>query len=186
MAKVAAVALADGLYAKCLSNCQPATALLTPWASWKSICSGWFISIAAWFGRLRFSSISLFEQRDREGRKYLRDGPTNWPLSLGYFSNASAPWSPSWSLRRLDGDVPWSQFCRRPWLLMHLTAHGRALPCCIAPFSMRGYENFTLGDARTAPLRQIWNGAEYQSFREALMSDRPPQSCAGCGLRWSL
>ena len=30
---------------------------------------------------------------------------------------------------------------------MYFTANGRALPCCIAPFSQRGYENYTLGDA---------------------------------------
>ena len=30
---------------------------------------------------------------------------------------------------------------------MYITAHGRAMPCCIAPFSMRGYDSFTLGDA---------------------------------------
>ena len=41
---------------------------------------------------------------------------------------------------------PWS-LCRRPWSLMYFTANGRALPCCIAPFSQHGYENYTLGDA---------------------------------------
>ncbi len=30
---------------------------------------------------------------------------------------------------------------------MYFTANGRALPCCIAPFSSHGYENYTLGDA---------------------------------------
>jgi hypothetical protein len=30
---------------------------------------------------------------------------------------------------------------------MYFTAHGRALPCCIAPFSARGYDTYTLGDA---------------------------------------
>jgi len=29
---------------------------------------------------------------------------------------------------------------------MYVTAHGRVLPCCIAPFSMRGYDAFTLAD----------------------------------------
>ena len=33
---------------------------------------------------------------------------------------------------------------------MYFTAHGRALPCCIAPFSVRGYDSFTLGDATHA------------------------------------
>ena len=41
---------------------------------------------------------------------------------------------------------------------MYFTANGRALPCCIAPFSQRGYENYTLGDATQQTLREIWNG----------------------------
>ena len=69
---------------------------------------------------------------------------------------------------------------------MYFTANGRALPCCIAPFSQHGYENYTLGDATQETLREIWNGARYRSFREGLLSDTPPQACANCGLRRSL
>jgi radical SAM protein with 4Fe4S-binding SPASM domain len=69
---------------------------------------------------------------------------------------------------------------------MYFTAHGRAIPCCIAPFSLRGYENFTLGNATQQTLREIWNGEAYQDFRRRLLSDSPPPSCANCGLRWSL
>ena len=69
---------------------------------------------------------------------------------------------------------------------MYITANGRALPCCIAPFSLQGYENYTLGDATQQTLREIWNGHAYQEFRAALKSDAPPKCCAGCGLRWSL
>ena len=39
---------------------------------------------------------------------------------------------------------------------MYVTANGRALPCCIAPFSQRGYEHYTLGDATQESLRAIW------------------------------
>jgi radical SAM protein with 4Fe4S-binding SPASM domain len=101
------------------------------------------------------------------------------------FFDASGAAEPEASLRRGEGGTPWS-LCRRPWSLMYFTAHGRVLPCCIAPFSMHGYENFTLGNAKDAPLREIWNGPEYRSFREALLSSSPPKACAGCGLRWSL
>ena len=83
------------------------------------------------------------------------------------------------------GEKPWAT-CRRPWSLMYFTAHGRALPCCIAPFSARGYENYTLGDATQPSLREIWNCAAYRDFRTSLLSDAPPRPCANCGLRWSL
>ncbi len=35
-------------------------------------------------------------------------------------------------------------------------------------------------------LRKIWNGSEYQRFREGLLTSAPPPACANCGLRWSL
>ncbi len=69
---------------------------------------------------------------------------------------------------------------------MYFTANGRALPCCIAPFSQAGYENYTLGDATQQSLREIWNGEAYRDFRAGLQSGDPPKCCAGCGLRWSL
>ena len=106
--------------------------------------------------------------------------------SLGLsFSASGAASEPGMSLKREDDGSPWS-LCRRPWSLMYFTANGRALPCCIAPFSQRGYENYTLGDATQQSLREIWNGDAYSDFRDALLSTMPPKACASCGLRWSL
>ncbi|WP_037493889.1 radical SAM/SPASM domain-containing protein [Sphingomonas sp. PAMC 26605] len=101
------------------------------------------------------------------------------------FGASGAASEPGMSLRRADDNSPWS-LCRRPWTVMYVTANGRALPCCIAPFSQRGYENYTLGDATQSTLREIWNGVPYQDFREALLSIAPPTACASCGMRWSL
>lgn len=106
--------------------------------------------------------------------------------SLGLtFTASGAAWEPGVSLERKEDKNPWS-LCRRPWTLMYFTANGRALPCCIAPFSQRGYEHYTLGDATKQTLQEIWNGPQYQQFRDRLRSDCPPDSCANCGLRWSL
>jgi MoaA/NifB/PqqE/SkfB family radical SAM enzyme len=101
------------------------------------------------------------------------------------FSASGGASEPGVSLKRNDNGSPWS-LCRRPWTVMYFTANGRALPCCIAPFSQRGYENYTLGDATQQSLREIWTGPAYSGFRKALKSDKPPDACAGCGLRWSL
>ena len=46
--------------------------------------------------------------------------------------------------------------------------------------------SFTLGDATQQTLREIWSGPAYASFREALLSEKPPSACASCGMRWSL
>ena len=106
--------------------------------------------------------------------------------SLGLsFSASGAASEPGMSLKREEDGSPWS-LCRRPWSLMYFTANGRALPCCIAPFSQRGYENYTLGDATQQSLREIWNSDAYSDFRDALLSTAPPKACASCGLRWSL
>jgi MoaA/NifB/PqqE/SkfB family radical SAM enzyme len=128
---------------------------------------------------------ALYEQMTREESAYLEEA-TALALELGVtFSASGAASEPGMSLKRESNGSPWS-LCRRPWSVMYFTANGRALPCCIAPFAQRGYENYTLGDATQQTLREIWNGGAYVSFREALLSDKPPTACANCGMRWSL
>jgi MoaA/NifB/PqqE/SkfB family radical SAM enzyme len=128
---------------------------------------------------------SLFEQLTRDEQRFI-DEATALAASLGLaFSASGAAPEPGMSLHRQADKNPWS-LCRRPWTVMYFTANGRALPCCIAPFSRRGYEHYTLGDATQQTLREIWNGAAYREFRAALLSERPPECCANCGLRWSL
>ena len=105
--------------------------------------------------------------------------------ALGVTIDASGATEPGTSLKRGTDAAPWSA-CRRPWALMYFTAHGRALPCCIAPFSARDYATYTLGDATQQSLREIWNGTPYRDFRTALASAAPPAPCQNCGLRWSL
>jgi MoaA/NifB/PqqE/SkfB family radical SAM enzyme len=128
---------------------------------------------------------ALYEQMTREDAAHLK-AATELARAHGItFGASGAASEPGMSLKRQDDDSPWT-LCRRPWTVMYFTANGRALPCCIAPFSQRGYENYTLGDATQQTLQEIWNGAAYSSFREALLSDKPPATCANCGLRWSL
>lgn len=128
---------------------------------------------------------SLFERLTGEEAGYLREAE-DLARALGVTFNASGAASePGVSLKKTEGESPWS-LCRRPWSLMYFTANGRAIPCCIAPFSQHGYEHYTLGDATQQTLREIWNGPAYQKFRAALLSDKPPQACASCGMRWSL
>jgi MoaA/NifB/PqqE/SkfB family radical SAM enzyme len=127
---------------------------------------------------------ALFERLDGAEAKILEAAQARAD-ARGIAFNASGATEPGTSLTREQDDKPWS-LCRRPWSLMYFTAHGRALPCCIAPFSVKGYDSFTLGDATQATLREIWNGPAYRDFRHGLLSDRPPPTCANCGLRWSL
>jgi radical SAM protein with 4Fe4S-binding SPASM domain len=128
---------------------------------------------------------ALFERLTEGEAAYLKRAE-DLAYSLGVtFSASGAASEPGLSLKGSGDAQPWS-LCRRPWSLMYFTANGRALPCCIAPFSQHGYDNYTLGHAGQQPLRDIWNGSAYRDFRAALLSDKPPKSCANCGLRWSL
>jgi MoaA/NifB/PqqE/SkfB family radical SAM enzyme len=128
---------------------------------------------------------ALYERLTRDEASYIEEA-TTLAASLGMtFSASGAASEPGMSLKRHDSGSPWS-LCRRPWTVMYFTANGRALPCCIAPFSQRGYENYTLGDATQQTLREIWTGPAYADFRKGLLSDHPPAACASCGLRWSL
>ena len=128
---------------------------------------------------------ALYEKLTNEESAKIEEA-TALAAELGLsFSASGAASEPGMSLKRHDDGSPWS-LCRRPWAVMYFTANGRALPCCIAPFSQRGYENYTLGDATQQTLKEIWEGDAYKSFREGLLSDAPPSSCANCGMRWSL
>jgi radical SAM protein with 4Fe4S-binding SPASM domain len=127
---------------------------------------------------------SLFEQARREEQAMIEEAQAIG-AELGVTLDASGATEPGLSLKRQTEMQPWST-CRRPWSLMYFTAHGRALPCCIAPFSARGYDSYTLGDATQQTLREIWNGSAYQDFRARLLSASPPKPCQNCGLRWSL
>jgi MoaA/NifB/PqqE/SkfB family radical SAM enzyme len=130
------------------------------------------------------SESALFEHTtEREEALIAEAGRVAAELSVMF--SASGAVDPGESIKKKRDDSPWS-LCRRPWSLMYITANGRVLPCCIAPFSMKGYGAFTLGDATQATLKDIWNGAEYQRFREGLLTSEPPPACSNCGLRWSL
>ena len=137
----------------------------------------------AGFGMAR-PDMSLFESTREEETRAVAEAAA-LGAALGVTLDASGATEPGVSLKKQSDDQPWSM-CRRPWSLMYFTAHGRALPCCIAPFSARGYDTYTLGDATQQTLRDIWNGPAYQAFRASLNSDAPPKPCQGCGLRWSL
>ena len=99
---------------------------------------------------------ALFEHTT-EGEEALIREAEAVARELGVLFSASGAVDPGESIRMQRTDNPWS-LCRRPWSLMYITANGRVLPCCIAPFSMKGYGSFTLGNATQSTLREIWNG----------------------------
>jgi MoaA/NifB/PqqE/SkfB family radical SAM enzyme len=105
--------------------------------------------------------------------------------AAGIEFSASGATAPEISLTPSHEDRPWSA-CRRPWTLLYVTVHGNALPCCIAPWITGHYEGIILGNLLRQSLEDVWWGAPYLEFRSTIQTDRPPEPCRGCGVRWSL
>jgi MoaA/NifB/PqqE/SkfB family radical SAM enzyme len=101
------------------------------------------------------------------------------------FRGADAASPRSSLLERRPDAEPW-RACSRPLRLVYLTAHGTALPCCIAPFTDAPFDSIRLGNYLQDGVAAVWHGAAYQRFREQLYSSEPPASCRNCGLAWSL
>src|SRR5260370_8300908 len=98
---------------------------------------------------------ALFEHTTEREEALIHEAETI-AKQLGVTFSASGAVDPGESIKMQRSDSPWS-LCRRPWSLMYITANGRVLPCCIAPFSMTAYSNLTLAPATQRTLPSIWN-----------------------------
>ena len=105
--------------------------------------------------------------------------------TLGVALTASGLTTPLASLSGTTATRHWAG-CQRPWTLSYVTANGNVLPCCISPWVARDYEGLILGNALAQSFAEIWNGERYRRFRTDFESERPPDPCRGCGLRWSI
>ena len=92
-------------------------------------------------------SVSLARPAQALFKKLTREEAVHLEAAERLAASLSRPFSTSGtaseagqSLKRADDRSPWS-LCRCSWSVTYFTANGRALPCCIAPFSQRGYEN---------------------------------------------
>jgi radical SAM protein with 4Fe4S-binding SPASM domain len=103
----------------------------------------------------------------------------------GVVLRASGATTPLASLRAGDARRPWSP-CRRPWDTVYVTAHGKVLPCCVAPFAHQDFQSLVLGDLGQQSIEAIWHGERYQEFRRRHQSDDPHPCCRTCGVGWSL
>ncbi len=105
--------------------------------------------------------------------------------AAGLDFSASGAAAPEISLAPTEAARPWSA-CRRPWTLAYVTVHGNVLPCCIAPWITGHYAGIILGNLYRESLEDIWWGGRYETFRRDIQTDRPPEPCVGCGVKWSL
>jgi MoaA/NifB/PqqE/SkfB family radical SAM enzyme len=127
---------------------------------------------------------ALYEQLSREDARHI-DRATDIAASLGIsFSASGAASEPGMSLKRSDSSshgrcaVARGPSCTSLRMAARCRAASRRSRCVVT--------RTTRSAMRRQTLRQIWQGPAYQEFRRALKSDKPPATCANCGLRWSL
>jgi MoaA/NifB/PqqE/SkfB family radical SAM enzyme len=68
--------------------------------------------------------------------------------------------------------------CDWPWRGAYASYQGLAMPCCMVATPDRIH----FGSLVDNGIQAVWNGAEYQAFREALASDTPPEVCRSCAV----
>lgn len=61
-------------------------------------------------------------------------------------------------------------FCRFPWFNARISPFGDVYPCY----------NFSVGNIREKSFKEIWNGPDFRSFRQALRHNKIFAGCIGC------
>jgi MoaA/NifB/PqqE/SkfB family radical SAM enzyme len=67
--------------------------------------------------------------------------------------------------------------CHWPFEAAYVTHDAQVQPCCM----VMGSDRAVLGQAGGG-FAEVWSGEAYREFRAALLTDEPPEVCAGCSL----
>ncbi len=78
------------------------------------------------------------------------------------------------SLRRRKG----TPGCGWPFGSSYVTHDGKIQPCC----AVMGADRAVLGDASADGFAAVWGNEDYRAFRAKLLTDEPPDVCAGCSM----
>ncbi len=76
--------------------------------------------------------------------------------------------------------TPGRDRCDWPWTGAYISYEGYMMPCCMVSTPDR----LNFGKVTDHSLTSVWNGDEYNGFREQLNSDNPPDICRSCSLYW--
>jgi radical SAM protein with 4Fe4S-binding SPASM domain len=85
---------------------------------------------------------------------------------------------PRTEVREHPAGTPGRDRCDWPWTSAYVAYDGRAMPCCMVATPDRA----SFGSMTERSPLEVWEGTEYQSFRDALASDTPPEICATCSI----
>ena len=76
------------------------------------------------------------------------------------------------------GRKPGTPGCSWPFRSAYVTHDAKVQPCC----AVMGADRAVLGDARAESFADIWTSDAYRDFRAKLLTDQPPDVCAGCSM----
>jgi len=68
--------------------------------------------------------------------------------------------------------------CDWPWRGMYMSYQGYSMPCCMISTPDR----LNFGNLVELSATQVWNSAEYDTFRDRLSGDDPPEICRSCSV----
>jgi radical SAM protein with 4Fe4S-binding SPASM domain len=74
--------------------------------------------------------------------------------------------------------TPGRERCSWPWTGAYISYQGYAMPCCMIATPDRGH----FGNLVEQGVEATWNGPAYQTFRDQLASENPPDVCRSCSL----
>ncbi len=76
--------------------------------------------------------------------------------------------------------TPGRERCDWPWSSGYISYQGYAMPCCMVSTPDRIH----FGNMVEQGVQATWESAAFQSFRDQLASDEPPEICQSCSLYW--
>src|SRR5581483_8396009 len=74
--------------------------------------------------------------------------------------------------------TPGPDRCDWPWHGPYVSYQGLAMPCCMIATPDR----MNFGSVAEQSVEELWNGEAYQTFRQQLASDEPPEICRSCSV----
>jgi radical SAM protein with 4Fe4S-binding SPASM domain len=82
--------------------------------------------------------------------------------------------------KRYEDGTSGRQRCDWPWTGAYISYEGYMMPCCMVSTPDR----LNFGKVSEHALPAIWDGDEYNNFRDQLDSQNPPEICRSCSLYW--
>jgi radical SAM protein with 4Fe4S-binding SPASM domain len=85
---------------------------------------------------------------------------------------------PRTRLRLHPAGTPGPKRCDWPWRGAYISYQGYSMPCCMVSTPDR----INFGKLFEQGADALWNGPSYQTFRDQLSSDEPPEVCRSCSI----